>query len=189
MQAGEFTAFTRFVHPSIDAVVPIEDLHLMPRALRPRGGLKWTVAPGHAEMPDDLDGRSCTDDLITSFRADLDNMHGKVSQLESFMKDFLNSSNLVSSDPVSGRHCEDDVGSTAQPSSPVTQPVSLCSMSDQDGCAGEACQNQPDGSWGSGNCADRPLRKRRPFGPYELFWMQNNPYGETEDERTIEKMN
>ena len=182
MQAGEFTAFTRFVHPCIDAVVPIEDLHLMPRALRPRGELKWTVAPGHAKMPDDLEGRTCTDDLITRFRADLDHMHGKVSQLESFMKDFLSSSNYVSSDPVSERHCEDDVGSTAQPSSPVTQSVSLCSMTDQDGCAGGACQNESDGSSGSERFPNRPLRKRRPFGPYELFWMQNNPYGATEDE-------
>lgn len=55
-------------------------------------------------------------------------------------------------------------------------------MTDQDGCAGGACQNESDGSSGSERFPNRPLRKRRPFGPYELFWMQNNPYGATEDE-------
>ena len=183
MQAGEFTTFTRFVHPSIDAAVPIEDIELVPRELRPRGGLKWKVAPGHAKMQDDLEGRICTDDLITSFRADLDHMHGKVSQLESLMKDFLGSSHCVSRNPVSERHFDENVGSTDLPSSPASQLVSLGSVPDQDCCftVGNAGQIESDGASGSERMADRPLRKRRSFGPYELFWMQNNPYGATKD--------
>lgn len=183
MQAGEFTNFTRFVHPCIDAVVPTEDLHLVPRQLMPRGGLKWKVAPGHPKMQDDLEDRTGTGDLITSFRADLDHMHGKVSQLESFIRDFLGSSNGVSSTPVSERHLDDKVASAAQPSSPGSQSVSLCSITEQDCCstAGEADQKDSDGSSVSERFTVHPLRKRRSFGPYELFWMQNNPYGATED--------
>ncbi|KAL9632681.1 MAG: hypothetical protein Q9164_005165 [Protoblastenia rupestris] len=196
-----FTPFTRFHHPLLDPKLPDEDVALVPKHLVVRGGLNWELP----EEAGQSDGESAdfpdTQEFLENFHAKIINAHLSISRLEDFVMDWFDASKSLLNAHKRWDKAEDqrpesmsvrrssvysddfDIDNeefNPRPMIVVTSPISqpCANLSTLHAGIGEDCDEiEHRVTTTLRELEIEPLKEKRSFGPYELFWMKNDPYG------------
>ncbi|KAL9128471.1 MAG: hypothetical protein Q9217_002849 [Psora testacea] len=199
--AHRFTPFTRFHHPLLDPNITDDDLPLVPKDLAPCGGLNWKL-PGEAGKADGESSEAPpdTDNFLYGFQAKLCIAQQSLSQLEDFVLDWIQTSQSMAyeqnwkeavdhqahstiSTPTLVYSNDFDNEEIPPPIIQVTSPILETCVYELRGQieAGEGADEiEREAKTPAGKPKERSLQKKRSFGPYELFWMKNDPYGESD---------
>ena len=196
-----FTSFTRYHHPCLDPDFPEENISLVPQDLCPRGGLNWDLpCQSQRTEHDELNNLSDTDRLIKGLRTrifkienDLDDLErailtwiGKVDTIGSYRDESSRkdqSSDMTRSERshsvLSTSNCREE-SEKAGLTCPTTRVSSSMSNSENRASTVDHAIKYPSGGLLTVNhvheTAVQNLRNNRSFGPYEIFWMENDPH-------------
>ena len=195
--AQPFTPFIRFHNPLLDPDLSTDDVSLVPEQLAPKGGLKWALP----ERTGSSDGectepRTDADNFLDGFSARVSDVHESVSHLEDFVIDWVLTSEITAlaasweeAEDQQGRStttlrssiCSELDGGEISPhpiievTSPILEPDDFELMQETE-AAEHSGKTEKAANTPTTTLEHRSLRKKRSFGPYELFWMKNNPY-------------